>query len=95
MAKESKINSASEYGNNSISVLKGAQRVREKPEVIFGSNDLEGCKHAFFEILSNSVDEAKAGFGKLINVTVFSDRSIQVEDFGRGILCGARDPACG
>ena len=88
MAKESKINSASEYGNNSISVLKGAQRVREKPEVIFGSNDLEGCKHAFFEILSNSVDEAKAGFGKLINVTVFSDRSIQVEDFGRGIPLG-------
>ena len=77
-----------QYGDNSISSLKGAARVREKPEVIFGSRDLEGCIHAFFEILSNSVDEARAGFGKVIQVTAFSDRSIQVEDFGRGIPLG-------
>ena len=76
------------YGDNSISSLKGAQRVREKPEVIFGSRDLEGCIHAFFEILSNSVDEARAGFGKVINITAYSDRSIEVEDFGRGIPLG-------
>ena len=77
-----------EYGENSISSLKGADRVREKPEVIFGSRDLEGCIHAFFEILSNSVDEARAGFGSCINITAYSDRSIEVEDFGRGIPLG-------
>lgn len=77
-----------EYGENSISSLKGADRVREKPEVIFGSRDLEGCIHAFFEILSNSVDEARAGFGTCINITAYSDRSIEVEDFGRGIPLG-------
>lgn len=76
------------YGDHSISSLKGAQRVREKPEVIFGSRDLEGCIHAFFEILSNSVDEARAGFGKTINVTAYNDRSIEVEDFGRGVPLG-------
>ncbi len=78
----------SNYGDHSISSLKGADRVRQKPEVIFGSRDLEGCIHAFFEILSNSVDEARAGFGKVINVTAFNDRSIQVEDFGRGVPLG-------
>ncbi len=76
------------YGNDSISTLKGAERVREKPEVFFGSNSLDGCVHAFFEILSNSVDEAKAGFGKKINITAYSDRSIEVEDFGRGVPMG-------
>ena len=79
---------ANQYNETAISSLKGAQRVREKPEVIFGSRDLEGCIHAFFEILSNSVDEARAGFGKIINVTAYADRSIEVEDFGRGIPLG-------
>ena len=83
-----KENTVSEYGNQSISSLKGAQRVREKPEVIFGSKDLEGCIHAFFEILSNAVDEARAGFGKVINVTAYTDRSIEVEDYGRGVPLG-------
>ncbi len=77
-----------EYGNSDIVTLKGAARVREKPEVFFGSNSLDGCVHAFFEILSNSVDEAKAGFGRVINVTAYSDRSIEVEDFGRGVPVG-------
>ena len=77
-----------QYGDNSISSLKGAQRVREKPEVIFGSRDLEGCIHAFFEILSNAVDEARAGYGKTINITAYKDRSIEVEDFGRGVPLG-------
>ncbi len=77
-----------EYGNSDIVTLKGAARVREKPEVFFGSNSLDGCVHAFFEILSNSVDEAKAGYGKVINVTAYSDRSIEVEDFGRGVPVG-------
>ena len=72
------------YGNESISALKGADRVRKRPGVIFGSDGLEGCQHAVFEIMSNSIDEAKEGHGTLITVTRFEDRSIQVEDFGRG-----------
>ena len=74
----------STYDNESISSLKGADRVRKRPGVIFGSDGLEGCEHAVFEILSNAIDEARAGFGRLITVTRFADRSIQVEDQGRG-----------
>ena len=72
------------YGNESISQLKGADRVRKRPGVIFGSDGLEGCEHSVFEILSNSIDEARAGFGQLITVTRYEDHSIEVEDFGRG-----------
>ena len=73
-----------EYGNESISQLKGADRVRKCPGVIFGSDGLEGCEHAVFEILSNSIDEAREGFGNIITVTLYDDKSIEVEDFGRG-----------
>ena len=72
------------YGNTSISALKGADRVRKRPGVIFGSDGLEGCAHAVFEIMSNAIDEAKEGHGNLITVTRFLDHSIQVEDQGRG-----------
>lgn len=72
------------YGNDSISALKGADRVRKRPGVIFGSDGLEGCEHAVFEIMSNSIDEAREGHGSLITVTRFEDGSIQVEDQGRG-----------
>ncbi len=72
------------YDNESISSLKGADRVRKRPGVIFGSDGLEGCEHAVFEILSNAIDEARGGHGKLITVTRFANRSIQVEDQGRG-----------
>ena len=72
------------YDNESISSLKGADRVRKRPGVIFGSDGLEGCEHAVFEILSNAIDEARGGHGKFITVTRFADRSIQVEDQGRG-----------
>lgn len=74
-----------EYGNDSISSLKGADRVRKRPAVIFGSDGIEGCQHSIFEILSNSIDEAREGYGKTITVTRFSDNSIEVEDHGRGI----------
>ena len=74
-----------EYGNESISMLKGADRVRKKPQVIFGSDNLEGCIHSFFEILSNSIDEAREGYGDKIIVTRGKDGSLTVEDFGRGI----------
>ena len=72
------------YNNESISSLKGADRVRKRPGVIFGSDGLEGCEHAVFEILSNAIDEARGGYGRLITVTRFLDRSVQVEDMGRG-----------
>ncbi len=73
-----------QYGNSSISMLKGEDRVRKRPAVIFGSDDLEGCKHAVFEILSNAIDEAREGYGNLIILTRYADKSIEVEDFGRG-----------
>lgn len=73
-----------DYGNDSISALKGADRVRKRPGVIFGSDGLEGCQHSVFEILSNSIDEAREGHGEVINVTYYADGSIEVEDNGRG-----------
>ena len=73
-----------QYDNESISMLKGADRVRKRPGVIFGSDGLEGCEHAVFEILSNAIDEAREGHGDLIIVTRYEDKSIEVEDFGRG-----------
>lgn len=78
-------NTKTQYGNESISSLKGADRVRKRPGVIFGSDGLEGCQHAVFEILSNSIDEAREGYGSSITVTRFEDGSIQVDDNGRGI----------
>ena len=73
-----------EYGNTSIEVLEGEDRVRKRPAVIFGSDGLDGCEHAIFEIVSNSIDEAREKHGDLIIVTRYADRSVEVEDFGRG-----------
>ncbi|HPU58900.1 MAG TPA: ATP-binding protein, partial [Candidatus Avimonas sp.] len=73
------------YGNESITSLKGADRVRKRPAVIFGSDGLEGCQHAVFEILSNSIDEAREGYGNKIIITRYLDGSIEVQDFGRGV----------
>lgn len=74
-----------EYGNESITTLKGADKVRKRPGVMFGSDGIEGCEHSIFEILSNSIDEARQGFGNRILVTRFADNSVEIEDFGRGI----------
>ena len=76
------------YGNDTIKALKGPDRVRKRPGVIFGSDGLDGCEHSFFEILSNSVDEAREGHGNVITVTAFNDYSIEVDDRGRGIPLG-------
>ena len=73
-----------EYGNDSITQLKGPDQVRLRPAVIFGSDGLEGCEHSVFEIISNSIDEAREGYGKKIIVTKYSDHSVEVQDFGRG-----------
>ena len=82
MAKQNKNN---EYSNESITQLKGADRVRLRPAVIFGSDGLDGCEHAVFEILSNSIDEAREGHGTVIEVVKFLDNSIEVTDYGRGL----------
>ena len=74
-----------EYGNESITSLKGADRVRKRPAVIFGSDGVDGCAHSIFEIISNSIDEARDGYGKVIHVTRCKDGSVRVEDFGRGM----------
>lgn len=74
-----------EYNNESISSLRGADRVRKRPAVIFGSDGLDGCQHSVFEILSNSIDEAREGHGSCVKLTKYADGSVEVEDFGRGI----------
>ncbi len=74
-----------DYGNESISQLKGADRVRKRPGVIFGSDGLDGCQHAVFEILSNAIDEAREGYGTRIVTTRYDDGSFEVQDFGRGM----------
>jgi len=76
------------YGDQSIKSLKGAERVRKRPAVIFGSDDLVGCQHSFIEILANSVDEAREGYGDKIIVKKYLDLSVEVEDFGRGVPLG-------
>ncbi|MBQ8392181.1 MAG: DNA topoisomerase [Clostridia bacterium] len=77
-----------QYNDQTITSLKGADRVRKRPAVIFGSDGLEGCQHSFFEILSNSMDEAREGYGKVITVTVYKDNTIEVDDHGRGVPLG-------
>ena len=74
-----------QYGNESISTLKGAERVRLRPSVIFGSDGLGGCQHAVFEILANAIDEAREGHGDKILVILHKDHSVTIEDFGRGV----------
>ena len=73
-----------DYGNDSITMLKGADKVRKRPAVIFGSDGIDGCEHSVFEIISNSIDEARAGFGEKIIITKYRDNIFEVEDFGRG-----------
>ncbi|MCM1528624.1 MAG: toprim domain-containing protein [Alistipes sp.] len=73
-----------DYGNDSITMLKGADKVRKRPAVIFGSDGLDGCEHSVFEVISNSIDEARAGFGNKIVITYYRNHDIEVEDFGRG-----------
>ncbi|MCM1315593.1 MAG: toprim domain-containing protein [Alistipes senegalensis] len=72
------------YGNDSITMLKGADKVRKRPAVIFGSDGLDGCEHSVFEVISNSIDEAREGYGQKIIVTHYRNHDIEVEDFGRG-----------
>ena len=88
MAKYKTETMKARYDDQSIKALKGADRVRKRPSVIFGSDGLEGCQQSFFEILANSVDEAREGYGHEIIVTVYKDHSLKVEDLGRGVPLG-------
>ncbi len=88
MAENKGSRKTSTYGDQSISSLKGADRVRKRPAVIFGSDGLEGCEHSYFEILSNAVDEAREGHGNVITTTLYKDKSIKVDDHGRGVPLG-------
>ena len=76
---------SSTYDNNSISSLEGEQQVRQKPAVIFGTNDINGCAHSIFEIIANSIDEIREGYGDLIEITVEEDNTVTVKDNGRGV----------
>lgn len=76
---------ANKESYNDLKALKGPDQVRLRPAVIFGSDSVEGCRHSVFEIISNSIDEAREGYGKKIVITLFADHSITVEDRGRGI----------
>lgn len=87
-AKSAAKSKSGDYGDISIRSLKGADRVRKRPAVIFGSDGIEGCEHSYFEILSNSVDEAREGHGSKIVTTLFRDHSIEVDDHGRGVPLG-------
>ena len=78
-----KKNDTPNYGNESITSLKGADRVRKRPAVIFGSDGLDGCQHSVLEILANAVDEAREGYGNEIKITAFADHSIEIDDRGR------------
>ncbi len=77
-----------EYNDNSIMQLSDLQAVREHPNVYLGTSGIEGCQQAVFEILSNSVDEAREGYGDKITVTLFKDGSVEVDDRGRGVPLG-------
>ena len=82
------VKAKSAYNNDAITALKGPDRFRKRPGVIFGADNLEGCQHSFFEILSKAVDEAGEGYGDINTVTAYLDLSIVVDDRGRGIPLG-------
>jgi DNA gyrase subunit B len=74
-----------EYSEQSIYSLKNEETVRQRPAVIFGTNDERGAAHAIFEILANAIDEAREGYGKQIRMSVFKDGSVEISDDGRGV----------
>ena len=76
-------NKQQDYGNESITMLKGPDKVRKRPGVIFGSDGLDGCEHSVFEVISNSIDEARSGFGNKIIVTKYNDNKINADKYLR------------
>ena len=76
------------YGNDSIDALEGAERVRTRPASVLGSNGIEGARHGFTEIVGNSSDEATAGFGDKLEISYYKDGGVSVRDYGRGVPMG-------
>jgi len=79
------------YGQNSITTLKEEQQVRQRPAVIFGTNDEYGAAHGVYEIIANAIDEAREGYGKQIRIVMLNDGTVEVSDDGRGVPMGWND----
>ena len=76
------------YDENSIKILEGLEAVRKRPGMYIGSTDKRGLHHLIWEIVDNSIDEVINGYGNKIKIILHKDKSVSVEDEGRGVPVG-------